>query len=286
MRRLVPLVALLGLGIVAGCRDKSPDAQVPRPRIISYAPSVTDILYDLGLGDHIVGVTSWCILPAGQVKQVVGSESDVNTEAILALQPDLIIVHQDLAPFEQVQVHRPTCRVISVRTKTVEGIIGSIETIAEAAGVSQRGRDLAGEVRRDLDELRSAAAGRDRPGVLFVHGFDHPYTCGAGTYVGELIEMAGGRNVAAEYYEGWPSINAEMVMKMAPDVLICQANAAEADKALEYWQRLADIPAVAKGRVYVSTCRRMTIPGSRIAEAAAQFAEYIHPRATTQESQP
>jgi len=286
MKRVILLALLPAVVLAVGCRDESPDAQGLRPRIISYAPSITDILYDLGLGDHIVGVTSWCILPAGQVKQVVGSESDVNTEAILSLQPDLIIVHQDLAPFEQVQKHRPGCRVISVRTRTVEGIIRSIETIADAADVSQRGRDLAEKVRRDLDELRSSAQGRDRPGVLFVHGFDHPYTCGAGTYVGQLIEIAGGRNVAAEYYEGWTSINAEMVMKMAPDVLICQANAAETDKAMQYWQQLADIPAVANGRVYISTSRRMTIPGSRIAAAAAQLARYIHPGATTQESHP
>jgi iron complex transport system substrate-binding protein len=268
------LVGLVSLACILGCGPRP--APAPRPRIISYSPSVTDILYDLDLGEHVVGVTSWCILPPGQSKPVVGSETAINTEAVLKLRPDLIFIQQDPSRFQPLLRQDPNVRVLSVKTDSIEGILAAVRTIAEAAGVAKRGQALAGRIARRLEDIRRRWSDQPRPRVLFAMGYDHPATCGRGTYLDEIITLAGGRNVAAEKYSGWPTINVDVVLSLAPDVLICQTNPQDAESARNYWTSLKGLPAARSGRVYVSTDRRLTIFGSGIADTADQFARWIH----------
>lgn len=273
-------VILAAAACLAGCKS-APPPPAPHPRIISYSPAVTDILYDLGLGPHVIGVTGWCIVPEGFGPRIVGDVTNPNTEAILALEPDLIIIQQDPSKFDPLRSQNPRIRVLSVKTDSLEGIIESVQTIAQAAGVEAKGAELAGGIRKRLDDLRRRWQGQPRPRVLFVMGFDHPGTVGKDTYLDELITIAGGQNVA-EGLSKWPTINAEMIMNMKPDVLICQVNPGEGDNAMKYWQGLGAIPAVAHNRVYVTTDKRMTIFGSRIADAAETLARFIHAEPSTQ----
>jgi iron complex transport system substrate-binding protein len=131
VKRPLPLVVTARL--IFGCTGDS--RRAPHPRIVSYSPAVTDIVYDLGLGEHLVGVTSWCILPAGQSKPIVGGETRPNTEAILGLGPDLIFIQQDPSSFNALRAQDPRVRVISVKTDSLAGILQSIRTIGQAAGV-------------------------------------------------------------------------------------------------------------------------------------------------------
>ncbi len=278
MRSVLAIILAAGVCCV-GCGDDERAAGAPHPRIISFSPSVTDIVYDLGLGDHLVGVTSWCILPEGESRPVVGTEQKAGIERIVSLDPDLIFIHQDAAPFERVRELLPDVRIISTQTDELDGILRSIRTVADAAGAPDRGEALAGEVHARLDAVRERVAGLPRPRVLFVMGYDHPGTVGADTYIDDLITLAGGQNVAAEHYTYYPTINADMILRMAPEVLICQVNEDDVDAVRRYWNGLGDVPAVANGRVYVTTYDRMLIPGSRVYEVAELFARCIHPEA-------
>ena len=279
VKRLV--VYLVAVVMLTGC--SKPPAQAPRPRIISYSPSVTDILIDLGLEQHLVGVTSWCMLPAGVTKPIVGSESAINTETVLELAPDLIFVQQKTEKFDPLLKRLPSCRVVSVKTDSVEGVLQSIRTIGQEVdkagpqplGAAEKSEKLSAGVRRHLEEIRRKAPSR-RPRVLFVMGHDHPYTTGRDTFLHELIEIAGGVNAAGESYTGWKSINLEVILALAPEVLICQTTPTEEGAARTYWNALKDLPAVKAGKVIVTTDRRLTIFGSRIGDSAQQLALWMH----------
>ncbi len=267
--------------LAGGCRKSGSNA--PRPRIISYSPSVTDIIYDLGLGEHLVGVTSWCINPPGMDKKpVIGNEKNPNTEAMLVFEPDIVFIQQDPSRFDPLKKLRPEVRIISVKHDSVSGIYDSIMTIGQAAGVSERAEKLVAKIKSRIERVRKRNEGKPRPRVLFVMGYDHPSTCGSGTYLDELIRIAGGINVAAQRHEGWPTINAEIILALKPDVLICLTNPSEVEAARKYWMSLRELPAVANERVYISTERRMTIFGSLVADVAEQFADWIHPSAAAQ----
>jgi len=285
MRRLVILSAVLLAPVVSGCREKPPPADPAAVRIISYSPAVTDILYALGLGDNLVGVTSWCILPDGASKPIVGSQSDVNEERILSLRPSVIFIQQSPGKFKSLKSLMPDLSVISLKHDSLEGILTSIRTIGRASGASERAERLVTELRGRLDRVRGRVRGKVRPRVLFVMGYDHPSTCGAGTYLDEIIRVAGGVNAAGERFRGWPMINADVILSLRPDVLICQVNSGDVESARRYWGSLSSVPAVAQNRVYVSADRRLTIFGSGAADVAEQFAEWIHGPATKGASQ-
>ena len=271
--RLVAAVLLAA----AGCSDRASDA--PHPRIISYSPGVTDILYDLGLGDHVVGVTSWCMLPEGQSKPVVGSALSPNTEMILALEPDLIFCQQDPSKLEAVRRRRPEVRIVAVPVRGLDEQLAAVAKVAEAAGAPAAGQRLTGRIEARLAAVRRRAAGRDRPRTLFLLGHDRPATAGRGTMIDGLIGAAGGVNAAAERYERWPTINAEMIQALRPEVIVCQVNSpSEATRARRH---LGSLSLPAGCRIVVTTDRRVTLLGSRVGEVAELFAEAIHPSAAT-----
>jgi iron complex transport system substrate-binding protein len=276
------LAAGVAISLLAGCAPRTQAA--PHPRIISYSPSVTDIIVDLGLADHLVGVTRYCLLPPGESRPVVGDEEKPNSEFIASLQPDIIFHQGKGENFRSVQQRLPGAKIISVKTDSVAGILDSIRTIADAAGQPQRGMELAEKIHSRLDALRGEYAAGPHPRVFFAMGYDHPGTIGGGTYLDELIGLVGGANVAGDM-TGYPQVNAEWVLAARPDVVICQVdNDSQLEPARRYWLGLAGLPAARSGRVYVTADPRVTFYGSRIAQLAEQLALWIHPPAATEKA--
>jgi iron complex transport system substrate-binding protein len=239
---------------------------------------------DLGLADHLVGVTRFCLLPPGISRPVVGDEEKPNSEFIASLQPDIIFHQGKGENFRSVQQRLPGAKIISVKTDSVAGILDSIRTIADAAGQPQRGTELAEKIRSRLDALREKHAAGPHPRVFFAMGYDHPGTIGGGTYLDELIGLTGGANVAGDM-AGYPQVNAEWVLAARPDVVICQVdNDSQLEPARRYWLGLTGLPAARSGRVYVTADPRVTFYGSRIAQLAEQLALWIHPPAATEKA--
>lgn len=286
--RLCLAIALLS---TMGCRREQASTQpagAPSPRIVTYAPSTTDLAFDMGLGENVVGVTKWCILPAGQSRPVVGDAAQVNAESLLAVKPDIIFHDIDESRFDGFRRLVPSVKIIRLRARTLDELRTSIETMGQAVGRE----DLAAVLRKRLDEqfeeLAQAVADWPRPRVLFVLGTEHPSTPGADTLSGELIVAAGGVNAAAEAgLKGWTNINAEAVLKMQPDVLICQVTyEQERAAARQYWANMPGLKAAETNRVHVTADRRLTFPGSGVARNARVLAEMIHPQAFEGAAQP
>jgi iron complex transport system substrate-binding protein len=277
--RKTALVLALACTLAGGCRKASTTDEAPHPRIASFSPAISGMLFAMGLGRHVVGVTTFCDVPeefAGV--PVVGDRARISAEAVLAVRPDLILVQQNPADFAAVTKIDPHVKVEHFKIETLDDIAAAIERVAALAGAAERGALAKHGFLAKLDAARERTAGQARPRTLFLMGFDSPSTGGKGTFLSEMISAAGGANAAAEEgYSGWRTLNRENVLAMAPDVLICQVPPGREEAAKEYWQMLADLPAVRAGRVFTVTDNRWTVPSIWSADFTVRLAAMIHP---------
>ncbi len=267
----------------AGCEKERPlpqsEAPAGVPRIVSFAPSLTQIIFDMGFGSHVVGVTSQCDLPEGVERPRLGDALSVNPEAIIASKPDIVLIQMAPAKMDPVRKMAPDIRIEHFKIETLEDIGEAIERISSLVGCEDIGR-MEREHNFDnvLQSVRQRVAGLDRPRVLFVYGTNRPGSAGKGTFIDEMITTAGGENAAANY-SGWIKLNLEQIIVADPEVIICQATEDSAESARDYWLAVESISAARTGRVHVITDRHLTIPSTRSPEFVARIAVLIHPKA-------
>jgi len=275
MKRLTILLAVILM--LSGCRRGLPRPAAPRPRAVSFSPAITEMLFEMGLGDHVVGVTTYCRPPEGEGIPVVGSQLNVRAEPILAVEPDVVLTQTEPGRFETVRKLKQDIRIEFFQIETLADIGDAMVRMADILGEPDKGRRAREQFDARLDEVRRRVAGRVRPRVIFVMGHHDPSTAGRATFMNELIVTAGGINPAAEKYEGWKSISIESLLKLAPDVIVCESDKSAADAARKYWEELA-VAAGRKVRVHVVTDHRWTIPTGLTADPfAARLADFIHP---------
>jgi len=248
-------------------------------RIVSFSPAITEILFDMGLGGQVVGVTRFCRLPGGVERPRVGDAFNISTDAILAVRPDLILAQTASEKFKGVRDVRPDVRVIELRLERLSAVPEAIDRIGKAVGRPDLARACKAAFAAKLEIARKRAAGRPRPRVLFVMGTDRPTAAGSDNFVHDLIELAGGVNAGAEIPGStrWRRTHIDAITKVAPDVLICQSLAkGSAAEARAYWLQWKGLPAAAGGRVHVVTEPDWSIPSTRLADLALRLAELVH----------
>jgi len=288
-------IALLMSLLVFQCgeqRTESPSARIAK-RIVSTAPSVTEILFALGLGDRVVGVTNFCNYPeAAQSVAKIGGFSNPSLEAIVALEPDLVVGSWG-NPMEMVdQIQRLHIRWIGIKIQSVEDVLTAILTIGKQTGKKEEAEQLVEGFRkriRRITERTEQLSPEQRPRV-FWGGWNEPiYTAGPGSFINDLIEMAGGRNIAGDAKQPWPRYGLETIVAADPEVFLCghdpegYATDAEALSALRTCRGWKDITAVKTGRVYLMRSDAFLRPGPRLVDALEQMAATIHPNVMNNE---
>jgi len=277
-RLLVIALALLVAGS-AGCRRQA-DSDAPHPRIVSFSPALTAILFDMGLGEHVVGVTRYCRLPEGVERTLVGDQFTINTEAVLAARPDLILTQSDLSRFEGVKDAAPDVQIVRLVIEELDEIPTAVRRIGQLTGKETLAKRAVEQFIDDLEHVRQSVEGKERPRVLFVMGTDRPSTAGENSFIDDMIELAGGTNAGADIPGNtvWRRTHIDAIAKVAPDVIICQVFGDQlAAQARQYWLKWSDLPASRAGRVYVVDEPEWTIPSTHLAELTARLAEMIHP---------
>lgn len=272
------LLALLVVGLVAATSVLAEEA-APR-RVVSLAPSVTEIVFALGAGDRLVGVSAHCDFPeAAKSIDRVGTFLQPNLERILAKRPDLVIAVP--SPENRRAVEKLIelgLKVRVVRPEKVEQVLDAIDVIAADLGLRAAGETLVAGIRADIARSSARVATAEPRTVLMVVGRRPLIAAGAGTYQDELLVMAGGVNVAAESGEAWPHLSIEKVIVAAPQVIIDTGMDERDDAgAREFWQTYDTIPAVRDGRVAVGGGYDLLRPGPRMAQTLAKLVEVIHP---------
>jgi iron complex transport system substrate-binding protein len=261
----------------------------PPQRIVSLSPSVTEILFALGLGDRVVGVTRFCQYPPeAREKPQVGGYLDPSYEAILALKPDLVVLRSENEQF--VNAFRQLgLNLLPVRHDSVEGVLDSIGAIGRRCGVEAQARRMVADIQSQIHRIAERTAGVERPRVLVVAfrtlgtgKIQNAYVAGADNFMNRMIALAGGKNACADISAGFPVVSGEGIIRMKPQVILdLVAERSEAgmsrEEILRDWQQLPDVEAVRAGRVYLIDDDYAFIPGPRFIRLVEKFARLIHP---------
>jgi iron complex transport system substrate-binding protein len=248
---------------------------IPR-RIVSLNPATTDLLFALGAGDRLVGRTHWDLYPPEAVNVPdLGSGIRPNVEVVLGARPDLVLLYAS----NDNRAAASDLRAAGVNTLSLK--IDSIAEFHRAAlligrllGDSARGAAVSDSVRKTLQRVRDATARLNRP-TVFWHIWDAPLiTVAGGSYMNELIEIAGARNIYGEMTEASPMVSIEDVLRRNPDYIITGPEGAEKIKVYPRW---AEAPAVKAGRLIIADTTLVGRPSVRLGEAAVSLAKAIHP---------
>ncbi len=277
--RRVGLCLVLTIGALTSGFYRSVAEEVPR-RVVSLAPSVTEIVFALGAGDRLVGVSTYCDFPdAARAIDRVGTFLQPSLEVILAKRPDLVIAVPSPANRASVlKIEQLGARVRVVRADTVEEVFRAIATIGADLGLDDAATQLIANLRSELAQWRTRLADVEKRKVLMVVGRRPLIAAGAGTYQHELIEMAGGVNVAGDGGGAWPHLSMEVVLVAAPEVIIDTGmGGSDAAGGQAFWSPFGSIPAVRDGRVVGAGHFDLLRPGPRMVQSLGVLVGMIHP---------
>ena len=289
---LVFLLALLFLS-AAGV---SANHQIPRPpdhkidRIISLVPAATEMLFAVGAGPRVVGVSSYDSYPA-EVKGLprVGALLDPNVELILSLKPQLVVVYGSQTDLKQ-QLARAGISIFDYRHAGLADVTTTIRALGERVGARARAEEVARDIERGLDGIRAKVADRPHPRTLLVFGRERLalrglYASGGVGFLNDMLDAAGGTNVFADVKVQAVQASTEQILARHPEVVL-EARAAnsawpsgERQGELNVWNALASIPAVRNRRVLFLFDDRIVIPGPRVVEGTLVMAKALHPEA-------
>jgi iron complex transport system substrate-binding protein len=217
-------------------------------RIVSLAPSITENLFALGAGDRVVGVTSWCDYPAeAQTKTVIGDAMNLNLELLLSLEPDLVVGDSNLVASHIESLQEFGIEVFVIAPTDLAGVRQSLLELGDAIGASERARELAAEMEQRQRELVASVSTAEKIRV-FVEIWNEPLmTAGPGSFIDEIIGLAGGENIAHDADNPWPMFSEELVIERDPQVVILTAFNLEEALARSAWQ---GITALQRGQVF------------------------------------
>jgi iron complex transport system substrate-binding protein len=231
MKRNMILILILLFVLSIGVAQAAPE------RIVSLAPSVTENLFALGVGDRVVGVTSWCDYPeVARSRTVIGDAMNLNIELLLSLEPDLIVGDSTL-----VQSHLESLEAFGIPTfvigpSTISEVQASLIDLGEAVGAREKGEELARamQVRQEELVLRAQRPAKIR---VFLEIWNEPLmTVGPGSFMHELIVLAGGENIAGDSPTAWPVFSEELVIARDPELVILTSFNLEEALSRSAWQ--------------------------------------------------
>jgi ABC-type Fe3+-hydroxamate transport system substrate-binding protein len=287
LRRAVGLVIIGAvLPMVAAVRAATSS------RIVSTSPSITETLFALGLGDRVVGVSEYCRFPPAVLKlPKVGTFLKPDAEPIASLRPDLVFVHELSSGIDR-RLAALRIPFVVVDRGTLASVFSAILQIAQAAGEPARGDSLVADIERRLQQVRRGAVDTARPRALFIIGrspgtLTDLVAVGPGSYINDLIEIAGGRNVLAiQGQPEYPKISMETVLRLDPDVIVdtVDMGETEAERRLRQpinerlWSAYPTLTAVKHHRVHAATTDALVVPGPRVVDAAEWVASLLRAR--------
>jgi iron complex transport system substrate-binding protein len=276
---IVFLFSLLSVGAA--------QAQQPK-RIVSTAPSFTETLFAVGAGDRVIAVSTYCHYPP-QVDELprVGTYLNPNIESIARLRPDIVLVHSEQSDAIE-QLSKVGIQSVGLKNTTLEDTLATMVQIGAAVGNKEQGLALERGLRAKLRDIERRASGKPRRSLLFVVGrtpgrLDGLIAVGKGSFLNELIRIAGGRNVLSDSPVAYPRISLESVMRLDPDVIVDMGDMAvtsgvtekHKQSVVKLWESQPAIRAVKEKHVFAVAADIFVVPGPRVTEAAEEFSRML-----------
>jgi iron complex transport system substrate-binding protein len=250
-------------------------------RIVSLAPGITETLYALGLDDKITGVTTFCNWPAAARKKTrIGGFTNPSIEKIVSLKPDLIIATADGNRQDTVlQLERLGLPVYVTNPSNTNAVLKSILHIGEITNREKDARLLVEKLQRRLNNITRQIRHKRKPRVFFQLGLEPVVTAGRGTLINEVIERAGGVNVAGHDSANYPRYSAEGIIGTSPEIIIFapMVNDKEFAAVKIFWQKFGEIPAVKNNKIYPINADLINRASPRLVDAIEIMALIFHP---------
>jgi len=270
----------------------SADLQVGRAiaipqRIISLVPATTEMLFAMGAGNRIAGVSDYDRFPP-EVSRLarVGGLLDPNVERLISLRPDLVIVYDTQTDLKQ-QLERAGIPMFRYVHRGLPDITQTMRALGERVGSKTEADAAAARIETRLAAVRARVAGRRRPTTLLIFGRDpgalrHINASGGYGFLHDVLELAGGGDVLGDLKQQSVDVSTEMILRRAPEAII-ELHYGESlkterlDDERKVWNALPSVPAVKNNRVYLLRGDEFVVPGPRIVIAAERFAQTLHP---------
>lgn len=255
-------------------------------RIVSLIPSVTEVLFSIGAGSRVVGVSNFDRYPPEVLTRAkVGGLIDPDVERIISLKPDLVVVYGTQTEL-RTQLERSNIPMFLYEHSGVPDITATVRAVGRRVGAERAGEALANDIEASMAETRRRVAGTPRPRTLLVFGRDGEtlrgiYASGGVGFLHDMLEIAGGINVFADVKRQSLQATSELILARAPDAIVEIGidTASSKDRNLGAWNALASVPAVRQHRIYQIRGDEMMNPGPRVAQAVRRMAEVLHPEA-------
>jgi iron complex transport system substrate-binding protein len=260
-------------------------------RIVSTAPSFTETLFALGAGKRVVAVSTYCHFPPEADKLPrIGTYLAPNIEAIARLRPDLVLVHAEQAQ-QNAQMQRLGLKILSLRNTTLADTMESIQRTGEAIGAAAQAKTLEQQIKARFAAIEKTSQGKPRRTLLFIVGrtpgrLEGMIAVGKGSYLNELIRIAGGRNVLDDSPVAYPHLSMEGILRLNPDVIVDMGDMsvtenvtkAHIDAVRKLWElQKAKVRAVRENRLYPVAADIFVVPGPRVTDAAEAFQRMLFP---------
>ena len=266
-------------------RDDSRIVRVPQ-RIIAIAPNSAEVICALGACDRIVGVSKFCVYPPELLdRPKVGGLSDPDLERIAALRPDLLVMRGKSDALERLceDLHVP---IYKDETDTLPGIENCLGELGARLGLNDQAKVNIKEFHDRLDAIRARNVGKHPPRVLLTVSrqpdrLANVLTTGKGTFLDQMIEIAGGVNVFGHLDMIYPQVSPEGMLAQQPEVIIelmpdLKLTDALEKRLREQWRQVGSMPAVTHNRIYILTDEDCLIPSPRYVEIIDKVSHLLH----------
>ncbi|STY43691.1 Vitamin B12-binding protein precursor [Listeria grayi] len=296
MKLLKSLPILLLAGILASCGISSTTEKAQTPsfhkvvdaegnkiqlkqkpkKIVSLIPSNTEILFALGLGKEVKGVTAYDDYPKAAQKIIKVVSTEVDTEKIIAMKPDLVLGHESSLNFQKdayKQLEEAKIPLFVVKdAQTLQSAEKTIEQIGQLTGTTDKAKAVVQRMEKQKASLQTKAAKQKKQPTVWIEISNDLYTAGDNTFMNEMLDLAGGKNIVTK--KGYPKYNEEQVIKADPDVIITTyPNAKQEIAKRKAWK---NIRAVKDGRIYSLDADELSRPGPRLIDGVEEIYQAIY----------
>jgi iron complex transport system substrate-binding protein len=250
-------------------------------RVISLAPSITEILFAMGLDQKIAGVTSFCDYPnAALSKPKIGGFINPSIEKIISLRPDLIIGIRDGNRKETIiRLTDLGFSVYVVNPMSFDGVIKTMKNIGEITGRQVESMGIVMDMMNKKNHIVSLTRSLPKPKVFFQVGDDPIITVGRGTLADDLVHFAGGRSISEDETRSYPLYSIETILLKAPEIIVISSMRGQkhSHDLMKKWQNWKNIPAVKMNSIYIVDSNLVDRPTPRIVEGLDVICRMIHP---------
>ena len=256
-------------------------------RVISTSPAITEILFAIGAGDRVVGVTDFCNYPEQACRlPSIGGPLNPSTETWITLKPDLIIIQEDS---EVIQKNAKIFEIpsLTVSVNNLNNILNSIQIIADSLHMPQAGHQLAIKIKTKIEDYRTHLKKiKPRQVLMLLSDTNDPsrdlYAVGRDTFLNELLTIAGGENVLPDTMARYPKVSKEYIIAKSPEIIIevgpkSNLSKEETLARKKTWGKFSTLRAVKDDKLYFISADYILIPGPRLLNILDDFTRTIYP---------